>query len=524
MFFSLDERASGILLHPTSLPGPYGNGDLGTEAHRFAAQLAETGQRVWQMLPVGPAGLGNSPYSARSAFAGNPLLVDLEDLAERGWLPRDLGPPRFPVERVDYDRARAFRWSRLEHACESFRKRRRPAGFDDFRERERSWLADYALYSALKDATGGAEWIEWPRELRLRRRGALARARRELAERIELHEFVQWMFDEQWRSLKRECERLGVLLMGDVPIFVAYDSADVWAHRDLFTLDEEGRPEVVAGIPPDFFSKTGQRWGNPHYRWDRISRTGYRFWLDRFASGLSRFDALRLDHFIGYYRVWHVPADEPTALNGRWSPGPREALFEALRREHGDLPLVAEDLGLVIPEVRALRDRFGLPGMKLLQFAFGTDLQAQDFLPHNFPRRAVAYTGTHDNDTIVGWFRDPGGKGKPRSRSQARKEREGVLAYLGTDGRDIHWAAIRCLWASVANLAIVPMQDVLGLDSRARMNSPGTGTGNWEWRMRSGAFSRRVRARLAALTRIYGRWPLPARASRSEERAEEAHA
>ena len=509
--FSLDERASGVLLHPTSLPGPHGNGDLGAEARGFAEQLASAGQRLWQMLPVGPAGLGNSPYSARSAFAGDPLLIDLDDLVERGLLPA-AGAPRFPPGRVDYGAARAFRSARLRQAFESFRGRRRPDAFDAFREREREWLADYALYSAIKDASGGAEWSEWDRELRLREQEALARARRNLSEGIELHEFAQWIFDEQWRRLKEHCERLGIALIGDVPIFVAYDSADVWAHPELFILDDERRPTVVAGTPPDFFSETGQRWGNPHYRWDAIARFGYRWWLDRFGAGLDRFDVLRLDHFIGYYRVWHVPAAEATALNGSWSPGPREELFEALLRERDDQPFNAEDLGLVTPEVRALRDRFHLPGMKLLQFAFGTDLQAHDFLPHNFPRRAVAYTGTHDNDTLVGWFEDPGGKGKLRSRAQARAERRAALAYLGKDGREIHWDAIRCLWASVAGIAIVPMQDVLGLGSEARMNTPGTDRGNWEWRMRPGAFSARLRRRLAELTRTYERWPEPAQA------------
>ena len=382
----------------------------------------------------------------------------------------------------------------------------------------RGWVADYALFSALRAANGGKPWLEWDRDLRARKPGVIEAARRELAAEIEFLLFEQWLFDEQWRSFKRHCNGLGIGLIGDLPLFVSHDSADVWAHQELFQLDREGRPTVVAGVPPDFFSKTGQRWGNPHYRWSALRRTGYAWWIDRFQHGLQRFDALRLDHFIGFWRTWQVPADAPTAENGRWAKGPRDELFRKLRQlRRGHLPLIAEDLGLVIPKVKALRDRFQLPGMKLLQFAFGEDAQAHDFLPHNYPRRCVAYTGTHDNDTVVGWFRDPGGH--ERTARQTGLERRAALAYVGTDSaEDIHWRMVRCIYSSVAALAIAPMQDLLGLGSEARMNRPGTEEGNWEWRMRPDAFDDTIRDRLAELTRLYDRGTSAMRAERRAHR------
>ncbi|HWE24268.1 MAG TPA: 4-alpha-glucanotransferase [Myxococcales bacterium] len=513
--FDLNERSSGVLLHLTSLPGPYGNGDLGRDARRFAEDLAATGQRWWQMLPVGPPGTGNSPYSARSAFAGSPLLIDLAALADDGLLPRIPAPPALTSRRVDYDRAAAFRLAELRRAFANFRNRPKPSSFARFLRRARHWVGDYALFSALRSAHGGKPWLEWERELRLREPAAIRSARRELASEIDFHLFEQWSFDRQWRSFKGHCNELGIGLIGDLPFFVSHDSADVWANQELFELDAEGRPTVVAGVPPDFFSETGQRWGNPHYRLSALRRTGYAWWLRRFQHGLTRFDALRLDHFIGFWRSWQVPATAPTAENGRWGKGPRDELFMKLRKlRRGHLPLIAEDLGLVIPEVRALRDRFELPGMKLLQFAFGDDAQAHEFLPHNYPRRCIAYTGTHDNDTIVGWFFDRGGH--ERTAQQTEMERRAALAYLGAmDGRDIHWRMLRCIHSSVAALAIAPMQDILGLGSESRMNRPATEHGNWEWRMRPGAFGESIRDRLAALTRIYQR---AASAQRAERR------
>jgi 4-alpha-glucanotransferase len=493
MPFSLSERASGVLLHPTSLPGAHGCGDAGPEAHSFAEWLRGAGQRWWQMLPLGPVGYGNSPYSAHSAFAGSSLLISLDRLAEEGLLP--LGAladkPRFPQGRVDYSAAQAWRERCLQIAFQAFGKRTSDhSSFEIFCAQSGDWLPDYALYAAIKRSRNGRGWTEWEPELRARDADALDRARHALRAEIEQQRFEQFLFARHWRGLKARCGELGVGLIGDVPIFVAHDSADVWAHRELFSLDPQGQPTVIAGVPPDYFSATGQRWGNPLYRWDVLEQTGFRWWIRRFAQMLERFDAVRLDHFIGFQRFWEIPAGEPTAQNGRWVPGPGAKLFEALRRAFGTLPLIAEDLGAVTPEVTALRDRFDLPGIKLLQFAFGTDPQAPTFLPHNYTRNSVAYTGTHDNDTTRGWF------GK-----LAERERRAVLEYLGTSGREIHWEMIREVWHSVANLAIAPLQDLLGLGTEARMNLPGTSQGNWEWRFTEVEGQERLRD----LTRIYGR-------------------
>jgi 4-alpha-glucanotransferase len=503
MAFILSERASGVLLHPTSLPGPHGSGDLGAEAHAFARWLHDAGQRWWQMLPVAPLGHGNSPYSAHSAFAGNPLLVSLHRLVEDGLLPaRDLRDvPRFPKGRIDYGAVRAFRERHLRTAFVAFgRHARDRAQLEDFCARNAAWLDDFALYTAIKRSRRGKPWTEWEPDLRLRDPAALDRARQMLRADVEEQRFEQFVFDLQWQSLRDECRSLGIGLIGDLPIFVAHDSADVWAHRDLFHLDPQGNPTVVAGVPPDFFSKTGQRWGNPLYEWEAAERTGFAWWLRRFSQTFARFDAVRLDHFIGFARYWEVPASEPTARNGRWRSAPGTKLFEAL----GPAQLIAEDLGEVTDEVTALRDRFGFPGMKLLQFAFGTDPQAATFLPYNYERNSVAYTGTHDNDTTAGWFHECGSA--QRSPEQCAKERENALAYLGVDdgGRDIHWHLIRAIWSSVANLALVPVQDLLGVGSEARMNFPGTVEGNWEWRLQA-LPGPAVRERLRALTQIYGR-------------------
>jgi 4-alpha-glucanotransferase len=333
----------------------------------------------------------------------------------------------------------------------------------------------------------------------------MERARRELRDELGFLQFQQYLFDKQWRELRVICAGLGIGLIGDIPIFVAHDSADVWQHRDIFRLDEEGMPTVVAGVPPDYFSKTGQRWGNPLYRWARMKKGGYAWWIQRLGVTLSRFDAVRLDHFIGFQRYYEIPASAPTAETGRWMKGPSSDFFRAVRDAFGSLPLIAEDLGAVSPKVRALRDRFNLPGTRVLQFAFGTDVQAPDFQPHNFVRRAVVYTGTHDNDTTVGWFNDPGGEGSPRSPEQAQAERDACLRYLGTEGSEVHWDLIRLALMSVADLAVFPLQDLLGLGSEARMNRPGTGSGNWNWRFNDGALKDAIAERLLTLTRTYGR-------------------
>jgi 4-alpha-glucanotransferase len=503
----LRDRASGLLLHVTSLPGPHGSGDLGAEARDFVELLVSAEQSFWQMLPVGPCGYGNSPYSAQSAFAGNPLLIALQPLVQAGWLPRaELdAAPRFASTRVDYAEVEQFRTRCLRTAFEAGQRDPELAHFCD---QERAWLHDYALFRALKSAHGEVEWTRWRPEYRDREPAALERAERELAGEVAFRSFEQWLFAGQWRVLRAYCAERGVALIGDLPIFLAHDSADVWQHRELFHLDPSGMPTVIAGVPPDYFSATGQRWGNPLYRWPVMRELGYRFFVDRMCTMLERFDVVRLDHFIGFERYWEIPANEPTAVRGSWQPGPGASLFQELSRELGKLPLIAEDLGEVTPEVRALRDRFELPGIKILQFAFGTDPNAHDFLPHNYGRRAVVYTGTHDNDTTVGWFsgQAEADEGSGRSREQVASEQAAVLAYLGrSSAEDIHWQMIRACMMSVASTAIIPVQDVLGLGSEARMNRPGRAFGNWEWRVEASALTARVAAQLAELTRPYGR-------------------
>jgi 4-alpha-glucanotransferase len=505
---TLHQRSSGVLLHPTCLPGPHGSGDLGSHAHAFVDFLASASQRWWQMLPVAPPGYGESPYSAESAFAGSPLLVSLEALADDGLLDAAAVAPRAPLrnDRIDHVPAEAHRRGHLRAAFEAFEAR--PAsrrGFDAFCEANASWLDDFSLFRALKHAHGGVQWTRWEPGVRDREPRALELARREHERTIAFERFVQYAFDRQWRELRNHAKERGVGLIGDVPIFVAHDSADVWQHRDLFLLDERGEPTVIAGCPPDYFSATGQRWGNPLYRWRRMKKTGYGWWIERLRATLLRFDAVRLDHFIGFQRYWEIAAGEPTAVKGRWMKGPGGDFFDAVRSALGDLPLIAEDLGETTPAVYALRDRYSLPGIKILQFAFGDDPAAPTFQPHNYPRRAVVYTGTHDNDTTVGWFLDMGGADSTRTAEQSQRERETALRYLGTTGEEIHWDMIRAALASVARVALFPLQDVLGLGSEARMNRPGQARGNWTWRFEEGALAPELAARLATLTRTYGR-------------------
>jgi len=461
------------------------------------------------MLPVGPPGAGNSPYSSPSAFAGSPLLVSLEELFARGLLRRSelRGSTALPRDRVDYAAAARFREARLRAAYARFATgdRRERARFDEFRSRCGEWLDDFALFRALKRETRGAPWTRWDQGLRARGAPALATARRSLADEVRYHEFVQYAFDRQWSALRRRCHELGIGLIGDIPIFVAHDSADVWAHQDLFHLDERGRPKRVAGIPPDYFSRTGQLWGNPLYRWDRLRRRGYDWWLARLRTTFDRFEVVRLDHFIGFLRTWEVSGRARTAIRGRWGRGPGADFFTAVRKRLGRVPLIAEDLGVVIPAVKTLRDRFGLPGMRVLQFAFGNDPEADNYRPHNYPRRCVVYTGTHDNDTTVGWFRDQGSAASTRSRAEIERERAFTLRYLASTGPEIHWDLIRLANMSVAHTVIVMAQDALGLGSEARMNRPGIARGNWEWRLPTGAPSAAVRRRLADLARTYGR-------------------
>jgi 4-alpha-glucanotransferase len=507
----LDRRSSGVLLHVSSLPGPHGSGDLGAGARGFVRFLARADQRWWQMLPVGPIGPGNSPYSSDSAFAGNPLLISLDDLAREGLLGRDdvEPPPGVSDQRVRYPLVGRFRTARLRLAFAMARKRGalRTASAR-FRERERHWLDDYALFAALRRARPDSSWTTWS----ARRHADRARWERTLAQECEYERFAQFIFHRQWRRLRTFCERHGVRLIGDVPVFVAHESADVWAHADLFQLDARGAARVVSGCPPDAFNRAGQLWGHPLYAWRRHEQTGFDWWVRRVAHALRMFDAVRVDHFLGFHRVWAVPAGARTALRGRWTLTPGRALLQALRARLGRLPIIAEDLGAVTPQAFALRDAFGLPGMRVLQFGLAGLPDEHDayHLPHSYPANCVAYVGTHDNDTAVGWFRSlgmgrrrlRGGRSGPAPSPDARRH---VLAYVGGDEADVAWGLIRAVSASPARLSILTAQDLLGLGSGARMNQPGVALGSWEWRLPPRSLTRKLASRLSVLTRITSR-------------------
>jgi 4-alpha-glucanotransferase len=503
-------RCSGILLHVTSLPGPHGIGDLGAPAHRFVNFLAESGQTIWQVLPVSPTGYGDSPYQCFSAFAGNPLLIDLIKLQEQGRLePRDLAAAsQLPKDYVDYAKVIELKQALLSKAARHFFFNSSEAdshSFTAFCKDNAWWLDDYALFMAGKDFHHGVVWTEWETGLAHRDPIVLSQWREKLSREVEVHKFAQFEFFRQWADLKRRCRRHGIRIMGDIPIYVAHDSADVWAHHEMFQLNADGRPTVVAGVPPDYFSATGQLWGNPIYRWDVLARSGYRWWVDRFRASLKLFDMVRLDHFRGFEAYWEVPADATTAIGGKWVKGPGRELFEVLQTELKELPVVAENLGVITPEVESLRQEFGFPGMSLLQFAFGNDPQGPSFRPHNYTRELAAYTGGHDNDTTVGWWTSTGVGESTRSAEDICKEHEFTKAYLGFENEAIHWVFIRAVMASVAAIAIVPLQDVLGLGSEARMNLPGTVSGNWKWRYRENALTGEIKTKLRELTRIYDR-------------------
>ncbi len=495
--FSLRTRASGVLLHPTSLPGSHGVGDLGDGALRFAEQLASLGQSWWQMLPVGPTGWGNSPYSARSSFSGNPLLLSLHRLLDKGVLdPGDVVPvPGLVPGRVDYPEAGRFKEARLRRAFEEFERRGVPADFETFRA-ETPWLADDALYSALAGTRGGA-WWDWDPGIRGRDPDALERARKDLAREIQFHEFVQFVFDRQWRRFRDHCASIGIGLIGDVPFFAPSDSVDVWAWQDHFDLDETGRARTVAGAPPDPFNWDGQRWGHPQYRWDVHRERGYAWWIERLRITFRRFDAVRIDHFIGFHRSWAIPASSPTAKEGAWAAGPGAEFFEKLHAALGPLELIAEDLGIVPAQVHELRDRLDLPGIRVIQFGLLGDEGASIHLPPKYPRRCVAAPGTHDNDTAAGWY----------ASVQDPAARDRVRRTLSADDRDVPWAMVRAVMASPADVVIVPMQDVLGLGSEARMNVPGVPEGNWDWRIPEGALTPGLLARFRDVTRETGRTP-----------------
>jgi 4-alpha-glucanotransferase len=505
-------RSSGILLHPTSLPARFGIGDFGPSAYRFADFLAAAGQSIWQVLPLGPTGYADSPYQCLSAFAGNPFLISPEELRNEKLLSsQDLEKfPQMSADCVDYECVSKFKQPLLKTAFRNFCARGSSQELVELREFQQihaHWLDDFALFLALKRAHGEVSWVHWESPLIQREAGALAVVREQLSGEIEFHKFVQFLFFRQWEKLKRYCNERRIRIMGDLPIYVAHDSSDVWSHPEFFLLDSNGNPEKVAGVPPDYFSATGQLWGNPIYRWSKLREIGHQWWVERFRAMLDFFDMLRVDHFRGFEAYWEVPADETTAVHGRWTKAPGTEVFSAVQKALGDLPIVAENLGVITPEVEAIRHRFGFPGMAILQFAFGTDPQAANFRPHNYGRDTVAYTGTHDNDTTVGWWTSRAGDGSTRTREEIEQEREYVRKYLDTDGHEIHWRFIRALMASVADSVIIPLQDVLGFGSEARMNIPARISGNWRWRFRSGMLTGEIRERLENLTAIYERRP-----------------
>jgi 4-alpha-glucanotransferase len=484
-------RSAGLLLHPTSLPGACGIGDLGPDAHRLLDFMVQAGLTLWQVLPLGPTGYGDSPYACFSAFAGNPNLIAV---------PGD-GTP-FPAHEVDFARVLPYKRALLQARIDAFVP---TDAFRAFTEREASWLEDYALFMALKEAHGGVAWTDWAPSARDREPTALAEWRVRLAPALHRIRVEQFFFFAQWNALHKAARDRGIRIMGDLPIYVAHDSADVWANPTLFKLRPDGRPAVQAGVPPDYFSATGQLWGNPIYDWDAMAATGYDWWIRRVKAIYETCDLVRIDHFRGFEAYWEVAGDAETAVDGRWVPGPGIALFRAIEAALGPLPIVAENLGLITPAVEALREACDFPGMRILQFAFGTDAQASDFRPHAYPRDCVVYTGTHDNDTTVGWWRSGGDGDSTRSAADVSSEKAFAARYLDTDGREIHWTLIRAGLASVADTVIVPMQDILGLGSEARFNLPGRAGGNWRFRFTWEQLTPAITQRLRTLVDTYDR-------------------
>lgn len=491
-------RASGILLHPTSLPGRYGIGDLGPQAHQWIKFLSDSGCSLWQVLPLGPTGYGDSPYQCFSAFAGNPYLVSPELLIEENLVhPNDLVEhPHFSDNRVDFGSVINWKLGLLDRAYNQFENNHNPAirqDFDAFSSSNADWLNDYALFMALKEAHGGNPWVTWGSELRDREPSAIEGATLKYQVAIQRQKFRQFLFFRQWEGLRQAAHQAGISIIGDIPIFVAHDSADVWANPELFYLDQQGNPSVVAGVPPDYFSLTGQLWGNPLYRWDVHDARHFSWWISRMRAVLSTVDIVRLDHFRGFAAYWEVSGTAKTAEKGRWVPAPGKQFLKALRHELSDLPIIAEDLGVITPDVVELREHFDLPGMKILQFAFAAGPE-EPFLPHNYPANCVVYTGTHDNDTVLGWYKRVG-----------EEEKDFYRRYLARDGSTVSWDLIRASWASVAVFALAPMQDFLALDNSARMNYPGNPSGNWTWRLPADAMDERLSNRITEINYLYGR-------------------
>jgi 4-alpha-glucanotransferase len=493
----LQTRSAGILLHPTSLPSPYGVGDLGPTAYRFADFLQKAGQRWWQMLPIGPTGVGHSPYQPFSAFAGNPLLISPELLREEGLLQGEEGKdiPAFSANRVEYDRVAAYKHQVFDIAFHRFRgSLKGNKEFIAFEQANAHWLNDYALFASLQRAHKLHAWTDWQGPLRRREKPVMDQVRKDLHDGWLYQKFLQFEFARQWKKLKAYCSERGIGLLGDLPIYVALDSADVWAHPDYYRLDSDGKPKVVAGVPPDLFSKTGQRWGNPLYQWSRLKEQKYLWWVQRFQKLFGMFDVVRLDHFIGFHRYWEIPVEEETAVKGKFAMGPGADFFKEILKKIPQAIFIAEDLGVVIDEVTALREQFQFPGMNVLQFAFGGEPAKNPYLPHKYIANSVVYTGTHDNDTAAGWF-----------ASASESEKKFFKDYAGPTSGSIEWDLIRLAYASVSNTAILPMQDCLGLGSEARMNYPGKLEGNWQWRMGTDAMSSDLASTLHHLTHTYSR-------------------
>lgn len=494
-------RSSGVLLHITSLPSGFGIGDLGPGAYRFADFLVDSGQAFWQVLPLNPTNpaTGNSPYTSTSSFAGNPLLIDPGWLVEAGWLSEDAltNPPQAAGDRVDYDGVIAYKTPLFEKAFEEFKKARAPHLYTSFCQENADWLEDYATFMAFKEHFGGVVWSDWPAEIRDRQPEAMDNLKAEVQERIQYEKFLQFVFYRQWHALKRYCNDRCVQIIGDIPYYVSYDSADVWTHPEIFKLDEHKKPQCVAGVPPDYFSETGQLWGNPVYDWNRLQASGYAWWVRRMRLCLHHFNMVRIDHFRGFVAYWEVPAGEDTAINGRWVEAPVVDFVNTLLKYFPNLPIIAEDLGLITPDVREVIERFGFPGMRLLLFAFDDTLPRNPYAPHNHVRNCVVYTGTHDNNTVKGWF----------STETSDEDRTRLFAYLGREApyEALHWALIRLAYSSVANLVLIPMQDILGLGGETRMNLPATSDGNWGWRLQAEQITPEVTDRLRQMVHLFGR-------------------
>ena len=503
-------RASGVLLHPTCLPGAFGIGDFGSAAFAFVDFLKDAGQKLWQVLPLNPTGYGDSPFQCFSAYAGNHLLVSLEKLQSQGILDgADLRAcENFPQDSVDFENVIRWKTRLLSKAAEVFESDARGddrRAFEEFCAKNTFWLRDFSLFMACKQEQGGIAWNRWPADIARRTSDALIAATSRLKQAVFAVQYWQFEFFRQWKEVQDYAHKAGIRIVGDLPIYVALDSADVWTNPEYFQLSENGQPNAISGVPPDYFSATGQCWGNPIYRWDRLQQTGYRWWVERFRAALQLYDAIRIDHFRGFEAYWEIPGNETTAINGRWVKGPGADFFAVLERELGDLPIIAENLGVITPEVESIRHRFRFPGMAILQFAFGKDPQGPSFRPHNYERELAVYTGTHDNDTTVGWWNSTGARDSTRTPEDVAKEHAFAGAYLNLKEEPIHWIMIRTILSSIADLAIVPLQDVLGLGSEARMNLPGTAKGNWRWRFRAEALTPDLARRLHEMVELYDR-------------------